>query len=70
MTVKCPKCRTPVRFPTQQEIGAQMRAIRTKKGLSLRATSRIVGLDISVLSRREAGKLRWTEEMMERYRRL
>lgn len=65
MKKDCPSCLGTGKVPDHACIGASLRELRTK---SLRAAAGDMGVSASHLCLLEAGKRRWTPDLVKRYR--
>lgn len=60
----CPTCRGTGTVEDQAAIGAKMRALRTKNGITLREMAGRLGFSPAYISDLERGRRQWREELM------
>jgi len=66
-TLPCPSCNGTGRVKDPKAIGAAMRKLREKTGISLRAFARILKLSAPYVSDLELGQRGWSDDMQARY---
>jgi len=64
----CQRCGGTGKEPDHREIGAQMRALREKRGRTLRSIARALDLSAAYVSDLELGRRMWRADLLSRYR--
>lgn len=66
--IKCPKCKGTGKLQSQAEIGAKMRKLREKAGLSLRKVALGMAISAAHLSDLELGRKNWNEDHIRAFK--
>lgn len=64
LTVKCPTCGGTGEVPNQKSLGAELRKLREKAGLSGRQVARRMHISAPYLSDLELGRRHWTPKLV------
>lgn len=66
-TKTCPRCEGTGQVPDPVYIGAQMRRLRGKTGMSLREMARRAGFSAPYISDAELGRRTWSRRLLAAY---